>query len=182
MSGNVFPLCRDRMHVHFAGSILGEHNPSSQHLSPNLLLHCRQIYYHPLNDISQLFSGFVGIKVHFDDPYYVTGCLCLQTFDTDKLMVAAAASWARIGRQCLINHIICHDAIWLLEAALDHDLDISGKVADLQSPDAAPTIMEAWPHTYFSQKEQTSKRCRLWPCTWGFPSGCCQDDFYSVKE
>lgn len=47
------------------------------------------------NDISELFLGFVGIKVHFEDPDYVTGSLCLQAFDTDKRMAAAVADEPR---------------------------------------------------------------------------------------
>lgn len=48
-----------------------------------------------LNDISQLFLGFVGIKVHFEDPDYVISSLCPQAFDTDKRMVAAEADEPR---------------------------------------------------------------------------------------
>lgn len=48
----------------------------------------------------------MGIKVHFEDPDYVIVSFCLQTFDTDKRMVAAVAGeprWASGGRSIVLS-------------------------------------------------------------------------------
>lgn len=92
------------------------------------------------------------------DPNYVIGSICLQAFDSDKRMVAAV----EIDGQRQINHIICHDTIWMFEATVDDDLILDNGHIGGGMADAACTIMWVMTsHAYSIRKTERSKRCRL---------------------
>lgn len=82
----------------------------------------------------------MGIKVHFEDPDYVIGSLCLQAFDTDKRTVAAVAGEPRLSGRSIILSAMMQSECLRLQLIMIRTLPISGNVTDVHSPDAASTI------------------------------------------